>query len=389
MSVRRFAIVTAGGTGGHVLPALEVARAVVGRGHAPETIEIVGSSRGKDLVALEGEGFATTFLPGRGLTRKGGVGATLKNARSIVSLAWASALQVVRFLNNRPKVVVTVGGYASFPAGAAAVLLGVPTVVVSVDVVPGLANRLLGRFASANAVAFPGSHLARAVVTGTPIRKEILSVERSKEASIEALEVLGLPRGRKTVAVFGGSLGSLRINEAVTDLVDAWSGREDLSIYHVVGKRDWEELSRKFADDDEPPRSKIFYRAVPFETRMELLYAAADLFLCRAGGMTVAELAAVGCPAVLVPLPGAPGDHQTANANVLRAAGGAVVLRDDLCDAEHLARLIDEMFDSPRKLDSMGKAAKSLGCSDAADRIAELVERVARGERREVLVGDS
>lgn len=389
MSGRRFAVVTAGGTGGHVLPALEIARALCRRGHSAQSIEIVGSSRGQDLALLEGEGFAMSFLPGRGLSRKADARTILKNVGSVCVLAWAVVLEVVEFVRRRPKVVVAVGGYGSVPAGVAALFLRIPIVVVSVDAVPGLANRLLGRFATANAVAFPVERLKRTVVTGTPVRAEISNVVRTKDASVKALKVLGIPECRKTIAVFGGSLGSLRINEAVVDLVGRWSGREELAIYHVVGKRDWEELSSELPGDGGLGDSGIFYRAVAFESRMDLLYTAADLFLCRAGGMTVAELSVVGCPAILVPLPGAPGDHQGANANVLSAVGGAVVLNDDLCDARHLARIIDELLGDPKKLDAMGEAVKSLGRADASDRIGDVVERVARGRHMEVLVGNS
>ncbi len=161
---------------------------------------------------------------------------------------------------------------------------------------------------------------------------------------------LGLPADRPTVAVFGGSLGARRINRAVLDLADRWADRDDRSIYHVVGRRDWEERLRagggESTGEGSTPRGLALVR-VAYEDRMELVYAAADVVVCRAGAMTVAELAVTGVPSILVPLPGAPGDHQTANARVLERAGAAVLLPDDRCDADALATALDGLLGQP------------------------------------------
>jgi len=377
MTPRRYAVVAGGGTGGHVLPALAVARALAAMGHEPSSIEFVGSQRGQEATLLAGEGFPLTLLPGRGISRRLGPSDVVANLAALAALAWSVLRALVALARWRPRVVVAVGGYASFPAGVAAVALRVPLVVVNVDAVPGRVNRLLGRFAAASAVALPGTPLPRATVTGTPVRAELASVARGPGPSASARHELGLPAGRPTVGVFGGSLGARRINEAVGVLVKGWADRADRAIYHVTGRREWDELSVRRGREPQLVGG-LSYTMVPFEERMALLYAAVDVMVCRAGGITVAELAVTGTPSVLVPLPNAPGDHQTANARALVERGAAVLVPDDTCDGPRLQEVLDELLADPATLAAMGAAAAALGHPDAAVRVAELVVAHAR-----------
>jgi UDP-N-acetylglucosamine--N-acetylmuramyl-(pentapeptide) pyrophosphoryl-undecaprenol N-acetylglucosamine transferase len=372
----RFALVAGGGTAGHLQPALAIAEALVAAGHPRDTIEFVGSERGQDRATLDGRGFPSTLLPGRGIVRRVSPRALVDNIGAVAGLgvALVRGLGVVR--RTRPRVVVSVGGYASLPASVAAVVYRIPLVLVNVDAVPGAANRLFGRFARASAVGWEGNPLPRAVVTGTPVRVEIADVGRRPDDRRAARRRLGLPADRATVAVFGGSLGARRINGAVTGLAARWADRADRTIYHVVGRRDWDELG---AAGDSAPADRLCLVRVPYEDRMDLLYTAADVVVCRAGAMTVAELAAAGVPSILVPLPGAPGDHQTANARVLERAGAAVLVRDEDCDAATLAVTLDTMLADPAGLDAMGRSARSLARRDAAAAGARLVESSAGG----------
>ncbi len=266
-----------------------------------------------------------TLLPGRGLLRRLTVPNLLANARSLVGLAGAAVGGVAAVARHRPSVIVSVGGYASAPGVLASVLLRVPLVVVEQNAAPGAANRLAARVARASATAFPGSDLPRAVLTGNPVRQEVLAVDRSPAGREAARQALGLPAGATVIVAFGGSLGSRTINQAVVGLAQAWRERSGLAIYHVVGTRDWEMISAAAPDT---AADGLWYRQVRYEDRMELVYAAADVAVCRAGASTVAELAVVGLPAVLVPLPGAPNDHQTANARALVDAGAARLVPD-------------------------------------------------------------
>jgi len=374
---RRFALVAGGGTGGHLVPALVVARALA-EGRGPESVEIVGSRRGLDAELLAGAGVPVTLLPGRGLRRRLTPRALAENVRALGALAVAWAMAVVVVARRRPAVVVAMGGYASVPTALAAVALGVPVVLVNVDAVPGAANRLVGRFARAAAVAFPGTALPRAVVTGAPVRPVMVQAAHPDAAARRsARDALGLPPDRYVVGVVGGSLGAERINRAVLGLKELWAGRADVALYHVVGRRDaaWAHAQAQAAGR---ATDAVAYLQVPYEQRMDLLYRAVDVVVSRAGANTVAELTVVGVPAVLVPLPGAPGDHQHANARVLEAAGAAVVLRDAECTARRLADVLDTLAADPERLSAMRAAAASLGRADAVDEVVALTRCYAR-----------
>jgi undecaprenyldiphospho-muramoylpentapeptide beta-N-acetylglucosaminyltransferase len=371
VSTSTFAVVAGGGTAGHVLPALAVGRALVERGHPARSIHYVGSRRGLEARLVPAAGFELTLLPGRGIERR----LSRTNLEAVPGLAVAVGRSLRLVARRQPAVVLSVGGYAGLPAAVAAVMLRVPLVVAESNAVPGAANRLAGRFAAAAAVAFEGTPLPRAVVTGNPVRPEVLAVDRSPPGRQAAQAELGLPPGRSLVAVFGGSLGALRINEATLELVQSWAARQDLTVYHVVGRRDWAEMSSRAAGLELDP---ALYRPVQYEERMPTLYAAADIVVCRAGATSVAELAVVGLPAILVPLPGAPGDHQTANARWLADAGAAVRLADGDCTAVRLAAEIDGLLADRDRMEEMGRRAKQVGRPRAADHVAALVEAHAR-----------
>ena len=381
MSARRYAVIAGGGTAGHVFVALATARALADRGVGRDEIELVGSRRGQEAALAGREEFALTLLAGRGIVRRLRLGPQLANLGALGGLSWATLRALGILGRRRPRVVVSVGGYASVPAGVAAVLLRVPLVLVNVDARPGLAHRLLGRFATASAVAFPGTRLPHPVLTGAPVRSDLVAVDRSPDRVAAARLALGVPSDRTTVAVFGGSLGARRLNEAALALAGIYQGRRELTLYHVSGPRNFEEVEAVRAESPLPAEgdaSGLCYRLVSFEEHMAALYGAADVVVCRAGALTVAELALVGVPAVLVPLPGAPGDHQSANAAALVDAGAAVVLKDDECSGRRLADVLDELLADPGRLLAMGRAAAALGRPDAADAVAALVQAHAR-----------
>ena len=354
-------------------PGIEIARALVGRGHPAESIHFVGSSRGIEARLVPAAGFGLTVLPGRGIVRRISAESIAGNVAAAAGLTRAAAMAMGLVRTRRPAVVVALGGYASVPCALAAVALGVPVVVVEQNAVPGAANRMVARFAKASAVSFPGTDLPRAEVTGNPVRPEILAVDR-RTGRGAARNALGLPAGRKVLGVFGGSLGARRLNLAVVDALGVWSDRSDLAVRHVVGERDWDLVTDALPT---PAEGGIVYQQVRYEERMDLLMTAADLLVGRAGGTTVAELAVVGLPAVLVPLPIAPGDHQTANGRALERAGAAVVVPDGEFDGARLVAEVDRLLGDPSRLEAMAAAAAGCARRDAADRVATLVERHA------------
>jgi UDP-N-acetylglucosamine--N-acetylmuramyl-(pentapeptide) pyrophosphoryl-undecaprenol N-acetylglucosamine transferase len=391
-------VIAGGGTGGHVVPSLQIARALVAQGSSPQQIELYGSRRGQEATVWPPLEFPFTLLPGRGIRRSLKPDALWANAGAALGLAWACLRALASFSRRRPRVVVVVGGYAGFPAGVAAVLTRTPLVLVNTDAVPGAVNALLGRFAAANAVAFPGTGLPRAYVTGTPVRPELGHLDRSAPGQRTARLELGLPEDRQTVAAVGGSLGALRINRAVSELAHSWPAGQGRSLYHVTGRRDYEQFALRgegaagaagaaseAGDDSEgsgvseaSEASGLFYRVVPFEDRLPVVFGAADVCVSRAGAMTVAELLVAGLPAILVPLPGAPRDHQTRNAQALVKAGAAVMIPDAECSRERLDAELTALLADDARLRSMAEAARSLAHPDAAARVAELVDANAR-----------
>jgi UDP-N-acetylglucosamine--N-acetylmuramyl-(pentapeptide) pyrophosphoryl-undecaprenol N-acetylglucosamine transferase len=178
------------------------------------------------------------------------------------------------------------------------------------------------------------------------------------------------------VLIFGGSLGALRINRAAIEAVERWAGRDDLHVRHVIGSRDWTELTE--AGSPLPPGARLRYQAVEYDDDMPTSLAAADLVVCRSGSSTSFELLAAGLPAVLVPSPFVTADHQTANARHLERAGAAVVVPDAELDGERLATVVDRLLADAGRLTHMAQAARAAATPDAADDIAALVERYAR-----------
>ncbi|HET9061183.1 MAG TPA: UDP-N-acetylglucosamine--N-acetylmuramyl-(pentapeptide) pyrophosphoryl-undecaprenol N-acetylglucosamine transferase [Acidimicrobiales bacterium] len=375
MNARPWAVFAGGGTGGHLYPGLAVAAELVERGHDPSTLHFVGAKRGLEARTKALEAFPATFLPGRGLSRSRAPVAVRQNLLALVSSAQALVRAVMLFARWRPAVVVSLGGYASFPCVAAAVITRCPIVVVNVDAVAGAVNRWAARFAKVCAVGAPAVDVPRSVYTGVPVRRSLGAVDRSPEGRARARRSLGLPESGWVVAVSGGSLGARSINEAALGLGVLWAGRTDVCIFHVVGRRDWEVVSPRCPSTS----GGLRYIAVPYQEDMASLYAAADVAVQRAGANTVAELALAGVPCVLVPLPGSPGDHQGANARALAATGAGVVVADNELGAERLASELDALFSDPGRLDAMGERARSLARPGAAAKVADLVEQSARG----------
>ena len=368
-------LITGGGTAGHVYPALAIAEALVKRGHDRAGVQFVGARRGLERTLVPPSGFPMRLLPGRGFVRS----MSAKNLLALggLGVAFVEALGLV--LRARPAVVVAVGGYGGVACGLAAVVLRIPVVTVNVDAVPGAANRLVGRFAASSAVARAGSGLRHEIVTGVPVRDAALQADRSASGRAEARRALGLPAERAIVAVVGGSLGASRLNRAALGLRCILAERDDLLIYHVSGQRDYETL--RAAVDTEPP-GRLDYRLVAFEEQLPALFAAADLVVSRAGAMTVAELGAIGTPAILVPLPGAPSDHQSENARTLEGRGAAILVPDGAATANELAALLTDLLADRPRLEAMGERAHSPANREAAGAIAALVDDVAASGRR-------
>ncbi|MEO6629444.1 MAG: UDP-N-acetylglucosamine--N-acetylmuramyl-(pentapeptide) pyrophosphoryl-undecaprenol N-acetylglucosamine transferase [Aquihabitans sp.] len=370
MATETWAIVAGGGTAGHLLPGLSVANALVAAGHPASTIHFVGAERGPEAGMVPAAGFTVDVLPGRGIQRR----FTVANLGAVMDLVRALARGISLVRKHRPSVVVVLGGYASAACGIGAVVCRVPLVLVEQNKKAGAVNRLLRRFATASAVSFEGTDLPRATVTGNPLRPEMRAMA-DRPDPVAARIALGLPADRTVIVVFSGSLGSRRINDAVAGLVARWSHRSDLAVRHVTGKRDFDRFQ---AEAPQPVPGGLIYQVVPYEDRVHLLLDAGDLAVTRSGG-TVFELMAAGIPSILVPLPIATRGHQLANALAVVASGGAVMVPDAELTTDRLEREVTVLLADPDHLAEMGRAMRAAARIDAAEQVADVVERVARG----------
>jgi UDP-N-acetylglucosamine--N-acetylmuramyl-(pentapeptide) pyrophosphoryl-undecaprenol N-acetylglucosamine transferase len=362
-------VLAGGGTGGHVFPALALAREL--RARDIEAL-MVGTARGLEAAAFPAEGFSLEMIRVEGL-RGRRVGA---QARSLVLLprALIHALRLLR--RHRPHVVVGLGGYAAGPVSIAAVLARVPLLIHEQNRSPGLTNRVLARAADVVAVSLKatGPSLGReVVVTGNPVRREILEGDRRK-----GLEAFRLDAKRQTVLIFGGSQGARRINRAVAEALPHLSRlRDRVQVIHATGERDRIGMEQAY----EAWRGEV--RVLSFIEDMASAYAAADLVVSRAGATTIAELTALGKPALLIPYPFAVNDHQRENAEAVVEVRGARLILDRDLSGHRLAVELHELLDDPITLAAMGRAARDLGRPHAASDLADLVCQLARERRGE------
>ena len=359
-------VITGGGTGGHLFPALAVHDAL--RARRPETNALfVGAAAGVEATILPRRGHAFRGLQapqvsGTGLRRRCAAALTLPG----------TIRQAMKFLREfRPQVVFGVGGYASVPTMAAAALARVPRVIHEQNALPGLANRTLGRIANAVAVSFADTvrffPAGRALVTGNPVRAEIRAGDPGP-----ARCRFGLAPEAFTVLVFGGSQGARRLNRAVLEaLPELTPERGDVQFVHATGPHDLADVRRGYEASGVPACVEAFIED------MALAYQAADFVVCRAGAGTIFELAAVGKPALLVPFPFAANDHQRVNAEAAVQAGAAWILLDQHCDGRRIAASVRAAREKRDQLAEMGRRAKTLARPDAAERIVDLLERVA------------
>jgi UDP-N-acetylglucosamine--N-acetylmuramyl-(pentapeptide) pyrophosphoryl-undecaprenol N-acetylglucosamine transferase len=360
--------IAGGGTAGHVVPALALAHALDG-----EEIVFVGTEGGAEARLVPQVGFPLKTIDVAGFDRARPLQLPAIGFRAV------GAARVARKLlaEIKTEVCVGMGGYVSLPVCYAARSLGIPIVLHEQNIVLGLANRMAKPIASVVALSFAETLEGageNGVVVGNPIAPELAVVDVSTERE-RGWERFGLDPTRKTVLVFGGSQGSQRINETAAGLAELWAGNLDVQVLHISGTGG--ETGPSSGNDDRGAR--LIYRVVPYVERMVEAYAAADLALCRGGATTVAELCAMGLPAIIVPYPHHRDRQQERHGRVLEGAGAAVVLDDAATNATSVAELIDRLLADEGALETMSKAALTLSRPDAALRLATLVREAARG----------
>lgn len=366
-----FAVVTGGGTAGHVLPALAVADALVAAGHDAQSVRYIGATRGIETRLVPDTPYPYAFFDVVGFQRR----VDRRNLGFVPKMIRAARGATVLLRAWRPAVVVSVGGYASMPAVFAARRLKIPVVVVSYDRTPGRASQVAARRAAACAVAFEGSALPRARLTGAPVRQVILDVDRSDEGRVAARRRLGIGPDRFLVAVMGGSQGSGVLNDALAQYVANHRDDIGLAVRQIAGER--------FADAIEPVAGAVDHQVIGYEADMASVYAACDLFVGRGGASTVHEVAVTGTPAVLVPWAASAEDHQTDNVRWLSEVGAAVLLPEHelTTDVARLATVIEELRADPVRRAGLAAAAAQRGAVHRSGALAGLIEEVAVASR--------
>ncbi|MGI9275928.1 MAG: undecaprenyldiphospho-muramoylpentapeptide beta-N-acetylglucosaminyltransferase [Endozoicomonas sp.] len=354
-------LVMAGGTGGHIFPALATAAELQSRGYR---IHWLGTPGSMEAELVPAHGYDISFLPVTGLRGKG--------LSFLVKAPWKVTVSVLRAMKAlrqyRPVCVLGMGGYVTGPGGVAARLLGVPLVIHEQNAVAGLTNKLLARVASRVLEAFPGTfaragmQLDKVYHAGNPVRGDIESSSAPVAYSgTSALKVL----------VLGGSRGAVAINEVVPAALSVLNQEKDgittgtIAVWHQTGKGNYEATRKAYQ------QKGIDAKVEPFINDMAAAYTWADLVLCRSGALTVSELAIAGRPAILVPYPHAVDDHQTVNGSYLVEQGAALMVQQNELSKESLAEMFKELSGNHRQLQAMAEAARSVARPQATREVAD------------------
>jgi UDP-N-acetylglucosamine--N-acetylmuramyl-(pentapeptide) pyrophosphoryl-undecaprenol N-acetylglucosamine transferase len=351
-------LIAAGGTGGHIYPGIAIANEIVRRDAESEVL-FVGTARGLEKKIVPENGFQLSLINSAGLKNVGLIGKI--KGLSVLPRSFLEARRIIR--QFRPHVVVGAGGYVSGPVLLMAAIMGVPTLVMDSNALPGFTNRQLARFVDKAALTFSQAlpfFGKKGVVTGNPVRHEFFEIP-AREIS-DVFHIL----------VFGGSQGARPINNAMAESVARlapYDGR--LSIVHQTGEADFERIRGVYAETN-------FANADlrPFISDIADEFGRADLLICRAGATTCAEIAAAGKAAVMIPFPDAADNHQQKNAEAFESAGAArMILQKDL-SGDALANAIVELIESPAEISEMESAARQLGHPDAAERTVDIIEEL-------------
>lgn len=349
-------LIAAGGTGGHIYPGIAVANELLRRDEATQIL-FVGTAKGIETRIVPESGFQLSLIHSAGLKSVGAINKI--KGLSILPKSFLEARQLIK--QFRPHVAVGAGGYVSGPVLLMARLMGVPTLVMDSNALPGYTNRQLARFVDKAALTFEEAMPffgKKGVVTGNPVRKEFFDIKPKERDD------------KFHILLFGGSQGARAINNAMTEALEHLTGKAgSLSITHQTGDADYPKIRElydrsAFADAD----------VRPFISSMFDEFEKADLVICRAGATTCAELAAAGKASLMIPLPSAADDHQRKNAEALSKAGAARVLLQRDMDGKRLAEEIVNLSSSPEAITDMETAAKKMGRADAAERTADLIE---------------
>jgi UDP-N-acetylglucosamine--N-acetylmuramyl-(pentapeptide) pyrophosphoryl-undecaprenol N-acetylglucosamine transferase len=357
MSEEAHFVMAGGHTGGHITPALAVARVLREHGHAPV---FIGTQRGLEAMLVPAAGFPIEWIEVGGVKGTG----PAKRFRSLMQLPSAVRASLAYLSRYRPRAVFSMGGFVAAPVVVAAILRRLPLVVMEPNAMPGAANRYAGRFVARALLSFPQAvryfPKGRSEISGMPVRAEFFAIPDR------------LPGDRLNVLITGGSQGARSLNQAAQD---SWRfferSRIPVRIVHQTGPAQYAEISRAFK------KSGLEGEVTPFIADMPAAFAAADIIVSRSGAGTCSEIAAAGKTAILVPYPFAADQHQLRNAEAMVKAGAAHMVLDRDLTGERLVAEVRRLYEIPADMAQLGQSARQLGKPAAADRAAAILEEYA------------
>ena len=356
-------LIAGGGTGGHLFPAIAIAREFMKADKKNEVL-FVGTKRGIENKVLIKEGFNLLNINVQPIAGKGIFG----KVKALTTLPLSIVQSIILLKRFKPDFALGVGGYASGPVILGASLLRIRTGIQEQNIFPGMTNKILGKFVDAIFLAFKEAGMffrnEKVQVTGNPIRESLFESKKK-----QAYENFMIDEGKFTIFVFGGSLGASSINKAITENLDTLDElKSSIQIVHQTGDKDYQSVKKAYEN------SGIKAFVAPFIFNMNDAYRVADVIICRAGATSISELAALEKPAILVPYPHAAGDHQKANAKALEDKGAAIMVEDKDLD-EKLMGILADLFNNEQKLDALKQNISKFKKLNAAKYIVKTIER--------------
>ncbi|MGI0117367.1 undecaprenyldiphospho-muramoylpentapeptide beta-N-acetylglucosaminyltransferase [Zooshikella sp. RANM57] len=360
MSEQKTFVIMAGGTGGHIFPALATARQLLTQGHR---VHWFGTPNSMEADLIAKEEIPMTLIDVGGLRGKG----IQRWIKAPLMITKAICMAKYHLKNLKPHCVLGMGGYVAGPGGVAAKLLGIPLVIHEQNAIAGFTNRLLSRIATRVLEAFPGTFasLHKVYCTGNPVRKNIVPLEKVHEKEVNERPF--------RLLILGGSLGAVAINDVMPSVIAELQQKMTIEIWHQTGKKNLTQAQALYK------KHGVTGKIEAFIEDMGAAYQWADLVVCRAGALTIAEVANAGVPSVLVPFPYAADDHQTKNAHYLVNHGAAELVMQQTFTKEHVQLLLTQLMTNKERLTQMATAACSLARPDATNEVVEHCLEVVKG----------
>ena len=358
-------IFTGGGTGGHLYPAIAVARALKAK-DSQNKILFIGNENGIEASIIPKEGFDIKFVKCSSFSSN-----PIKLAKGLFKVASGVFESLSIISKFKPNLIVGSGGYVSAPVTFAGSLKKIPVVLLEQNTISGKTNRFIGKFAKKICISFEdtaGSFpKGKTVFTGNPVRDDIISANRE-----ESRKELNIKEDQFCILVTGASQGAKSINSGIIECLKKWKDK-NITIIHLTGEKNWEEIKK--ATEDLTKDSKIDYRPISYMNNIASAYASCDLVIARAGATTLAEISDRGIPAILIPYPYAAEDHQRKNAIFFEKSNAAIEIDDDKIQ-EKLLETVEMLINDREKLKSMANDCKKLGKPNAVFEILKVLEEI-------------